>query len=149
RRDRTELLETPLEEAPTSDGETAPVPVLNAEAPGDVVPADQPTGDTVPPVAVTPGAPGTTAGAAAGATPATDPRRLAGRRRAIVVAPRRRRLFWCTLLVLASVITAAVQIMPWWGVAPSGVLMLGYLAVLRVAVGVDRERAQRAAEFRA
>ncbi|MCG5220413.1 divisome protein SepX/GlpR [Streptosporangium soli] len=82
-------------------------------------------------------------------TPAADPRRAAYRRRAVIVARRRRRLFWCTLLVLASVVTATAGVIPWWGVVPSGLLMAGYLTVLRVAVGVDRERARRVAEARA
>ncbi|MEV2267747.1 divisome protein SepX/GlpR [Nonomuraea africana] len=78
-----------------------------------------------------------------------DLRRLRARRRAIIVARRRRMLFFSTLLILASVVTAAVQVIPWWGVAPAGVLMAGYLTVLRMAVGVDRERRQRAVEARA
>ncbi|MFI0424060.1 hypothetical protein [Spongiactinospora sp. 9N601] len=81
--------------------------------------------------------------------PAADLRRAAQRRRAIVVATRRRRLFWCALLILASVITAAVRVIPWWGVAPSALLTLGYLAVLRTAVRLDREHARHAAEARA
>lgn len=73
----------------------------------------------------------------------------AGRRRARIIARRRRRLLWCILLVLASVVTAAVQVMPWWGVAPSGVLLVSYLAMLRVAVRVDREQQEKAARLRA
>lgn len=90
------------------------------------------------------------ASAEAGA-PAAPPavRSHAGRRRARVIARRRRRLLWSVLLVLASVVTAAVQVMPWWGVAPSAVLLVGYLAMLRVAARMDRERLERAARLRA
>ncbi|MEW9533130.1 hypothetical protein [Microbispora sp. NPDC049125] len=102
---------------------------------------------------------GTTAGdgpvaAGSGDAPASvdapaRPVRTKGRRRARVVARRRRRLLWSILLVLASVVTAAVRVAPWWAVAPSGVLLVGYLAVLRVAVRVDREQRDRAARARA
>ncbi|MFG3439285.1 hypothetical protein ACGF0J_18740 [Nonomuraea sp. NPDC047897] len=78
-----------------------------------------------------------------------DPRQFRARRRAIIVARRRRLLFFTALLVIASVVTAAVQMMPWWGVAPSVVITLAYLAFLRIAVQVDRERRQRAAQARA
>jgi len=77
------------------------------------------------------------------------PRRTEGQRRASIVARRRRRLLWSLLLVLASVVTAAVRVMPWWGVAPSGLLLVGYLAVLRVAVKADAEQRERAARARA
>ncbi|MEN3540252.1 hypothetical protein AAH991_34430 [Microbispora sp. ZYX-F-249] len=76
-------------------------------------------------------------------------RRVAAHRRARILARRRRRLLWSILLVLASVVTAAVRVMPWWAVAPSGVLLVGYLAVLRVAVRVDREQREKAARARA
>ncbi|MEV7806045.1 hypothetical protein AB0O28_24170 [Microbispora sp. NPDC088329] len=76
-------------------------------------------------------------------------RRVAAHRRARILARRRRRLLWSILLVLASVVTAAVRVMPWWAVAPSGVLLVGYLIVLRVAVRVDREQRERAALARA
>ncbi|MEU6410298.1 hypothetical protein [Microbispora sp. NPDC046933] len=76
-------------------------------------------------------------------------RRVAAHRRARILARRRRRLLWSILLVLASVVTAAVRVMPWWAVAPSGVLLVGYLAVLRVAVRADREQRERAARARA
>ncbi|MEV4299526.1 divisome protein SepX/GlpR [Microbispora rosea] len=76
-------------------------------------------------------------------------RRVAAHRRARILARRRRRLLWSILLVLASVVTAAVRVMPWWAVAPSGVLLLGYLAVLRVAVRADREQREKAALARA
>ncbi|WP_067181777.1 divisome protein SepX/GlpR [Microtetraspora niveoalba] len=76
-------------------------------------------------------------------------RRAARRRRALIIARRRRRLLWSILLVVASTVTAAVRVMPWWAVAPSGVLMVAYLAVLRVAVRVDAERRELAAKARA
>ncbi|GIH91653.1 hypothetical protein ACFFMN_29625 [Planobispora siamensis] len=75
-------------------------------------------------------------------------RRAAQRRRARQVAKRRRLTFWCTLLVLASTVTAAVRVIPWWGVAPSAVLLVGYLSILRVSVRMDAER-RRAAQARA
>jgi hypothetical protein len=81
--------------------------------------------------------------------PVIDPRQFRARRRAIIVARRRRLLFFTALLVIASLVTAAVKIMPWWGVAPSGVVMMTYLAFLRIAVQVDRERQRRVAEIRA
>ncbi|MEV4460786.1 hypothetical protein [Microbispora sp. NPDC049633] len=76
-------------------------------------------------------------------------RRVAAHRRARILARRRRRLLWSVLLVMASVVTAAVRVMPWWAVAPSGVLLVGYLAVLRVAVRADREQREKAARARA
>jgi hypothetical protein len=76
-------------------------------------------------------------------------RRAAHRRRALQVAKRRRLTFWCTLLLLASVVTAAVQVIPWWGVAPSVVLLGGYLAVLRVSVQIDAERRRAIIQARA
>ncbi len=78
-----------------------------------------------------------------------DPRQFRARRRAIIVARRRRLLFFTALLVIASVVTAAVKMIPWWGVAPSGVIMVTYMVFLRIAVNVDRERRQRAAKIRA
>ncbi|GIH99138.1 divisome protein SepX/GlpR [Planobispora takensis] len=75
-------------------------------------------------------------------------RRAAQRRRARQVAKRRRLTFWCTLLVLASAVTAAVRVIPWWGVAPSAVLLCGYLSILRASVRMDAER-RRAAQARA
>jgi hypothetical protein len=83
------------------------------------------------------------------AAPVADVRRLRARRRAIIVARRRRMLFFSALLIVASVVTAAVAIIPWWGVAPAGLLLLSYLGVLRIASRVDRERRERAAEARA
>ncbi|WP_424536399.1 hypothetical protein ACOZ38_41895 [Sphaerisporangium viridialbum] len=71
------------------------------------------------------------------------------RRRARVLARRRRWLLWTVLLHLASVVTAAVGVAPWWSVAPSAVLLVSYLAVLRVAVAADAERRREAAKARA
>ncbi|WP_433419402.1 divisome protein SepX/GlpR [Microtetraspora malaysiensis] len=76
-------------------------------------------------------------------------RRAARRHRALIIARRRRRMLWSILLVIASTVTAAVRVMPWWAVAPSGVLLVAYLAVLRVAVRVDAERRELAAKARA
>ncbi|MFJ2028713.1 hypothetical protein [Streptosporangium sp. NPDC087985] len=75
-------------------------------------------------------------------------RRAERRRRAAQVAKRRRLTFWCTLLVLASVVTAAVRVIPWWGVLPSTVLLGSYLAVLRVSVQIDTEQRMAAARAR-
>ncbi|SEG99275.1 hypothetical protein SAMN05444920_112329 [Nonomuraea solani] len=72
-----------------------------------------------------------------------DVRQFRFRRRAIIVARRRRLLFFTLLLVLASIVTASVQMLPWWGVAPSIVIMLAYMAFLRIAVQVDMERRER------
>jgi hypothetical protein len=70
-----------------------------------------------------------------------------GRRGARSVARRRPRLLWSFLLFFASVVTAAVGIVSWWAVTPSVLLLVAYVAVLRVAVRVDRE--QRVAAVRA
>ncbi|MBF8193801.1 hypothetical protein ITP53_50615 [Nonomuraea sp. K274] len=78
-----------------------------------------------------------------------DVRQFRLRRRAIIVARRRRLLFFTALLVIASVVTAAVKMIPWWGVAPSVVIMLTYMAFLRIAVQVDSERRVRARQARA
>ncbi|MDH2430484.1 hypothetical protein [Sphaerisporangium sp. TRM90804] len=71
------------------------------------------------------------------------------RRRARTMARRRRWLLWTVLLHLASLVTAAVGVAPWWSVVPSVVLLAGYLAVLRVAVLVDGEQRAEAARARA
>jgi hypothetical protein len=76
-------------------------------------------------------------------------RRAAQRRRAALVAKRRRLTLWCTLLLLASAVTATVRVIPWWGVVPSVVLLGVHLAVLRVAVQIDAERRRTAAQARA
>ncbi|GIH29526.1 hypothetical protein Aph01nite_78360 [Acrocarpospora phusangensis] len=78
-----------------------------------------------------------------------DPRRAEWRRRARITARRRRRLLWSILLFLASVVTAAVQIVPWWGITPSALVLVGYLAVLRVAVRIDGEQRVLAARAQA
>ncbi|MEU6718953.1 hypothetical protein ABZ897_46445 [Nonomuraea sp. NPDC046802] len=78
-----------------------------------------------------------------------DVRQFRLRRRAIIVARRRRLLFFTALLVIASVVTAAVKMIPWWGVAPSVVVMLSYMAFLRIAVQVDGERRERVRQARA
>ncbi|MFF0306915.1 hypothetical protein ACFYSC_05780 [Streptosporangium sp. NPDC004379] len=76
-------------------------------------------------------------------------RRAERRRRAVQVAKRRRLTLWCVLLLLASVVTAATRVIPWWGIAPSVVLLGGYLTVLRAAVKADAERRRAAALARA
>ncbi|MER5628664.1 hypothetical protein ABT061_47385 [Streptosporangium sp. NPDC002544] len=80
---------------------------------------------------------------------AAERRRAELRRRGRQVAKRRRLTFWCVLLLLASVVTAAVQVIPWWGVAPSVVLLGAYLAILRVTVQIDAEQRRAAAKARA
>ncbi|GII89551.1 hypothetical protein Ssi03_75410 [Sphaerisporangium siamense] len=79
-------------------------------------------------------------------TAAEESARDERRRRARVVARRRRWLLCIALLHIASLVTAAVGVAPWWSVAPSAVLLVAYLSVLRVAVAVDRERHLAAAE---
>ncbi|GII65370.1 hypothetical protein Skr01_54550 [Sphaerisporangium krabiense] len=79
-------------------------------------------------------------------TAAEESARDERRRRARVVARRRRWLLCIALLHIASLVTAAVGVAPWWSVAPSAVLLVAYLSVLRVAVAVDRERRLAAAE---
>ncbi|WP_248966193.1 hypothetical protein [Sphaerisporangium perillae] len=71
------------------------------------------------------------------------------RRRARVMARRRRWLLFSVLLHLASLVTAAVGVAPWWSVAPSSVVLLSYLLILRIAVTVDAERRIAAAKARA
>lgn len=96
--------------------------------------------------------PGAVPEGATGPRPARAPgerRRAERRRRALRVAKRRRLTLWCTLLVLASVVTAAVQVIPWWAVAPSVVLLGSYLAILRVSVQIDAEQRRAAAQARA
>jgi hypothetical protein len=80
---------------------------------------------------------------------ANDPSQAECRRRARVMARRRRWLLWSVLLHLASVVTAAVGVAPWWSVAPSAVLLVSYLIVLRVAVAVDAEQRVAVARARA
>ncbi|MFC3985564.1 divisome protein SepX/GlpR [Streptosporangium jomthongense] len=80
---------------------------------------------------------------------ATERRRAELRGRARRVAKRRRLTLWCFLLVVASTVTASVQVIPWWGVAPSVTLLGLYLVVLRSAVRLDAQRRQAAAQARA
>ncbi|GAA3019453.1 hypothetical protein [Streptosporangium longisporum] len=76
-------------------------------------------------------------------------RRAEGRRRAKHVAKRRRLTLWCVLLLITSVVTAAVKVIPWWGVAPSVVLLGAYLGILRATVQIDAERRRAAVQARA
>jgi hypothetical protein len=92
--------------------------------------------------------PARTPGGQPTARKSAERRRAMHRRRALQVAKRRRLTFWCTLLLLASVVTAAVQVIPWWGVAPSVVLLGAYLAVLRVSVQIDAEQRRAAVQAR-
>ncbi|WP_055480498.1 divisome protein SepX/GlpR [Sphaerimonospora mesophila] len=127
-----------------TEGEADTVVEPPAEQSGqEASPPGEPTDIPSPVEATTP-----EESAAAAPRPAAV-RQHAGKRRARILARRRRRLLWSVLLVLASVVTAAVRVMPWWGVAPSGVLLVGYLAVLRIAVRIDREQRERAAAARA
>ncbi|WP_436761057.1 divisome protein SepX/GlpR [Streptosporangium sp. V21-05] len=80
---------------------------------------------------------------------ASGRRRAELRRRGKQVAKRRRLTLWCVLLLIASVVTAAVQVIPWWGVAPSVVLLGAYMAVLRVTVQIDAERREAIARAHA
>lgn len=105
------------------------------------------TGSEAPPARPPAGKPAT--GRAATGRAASERRRAELRRRGKQVAKRRRLTLWCVLLLLASVVTAAVQIIPWWGVAPSVVLLGAYMAVLRVTVQVDAERREAIARAHA
>ncbi|WP_182883283.1 hypothetical protein [Microbispora sp. H10949] len=166
RRDRhtdDDLFEDPAAEATTLSERPAvsadPDPE-DGSAPGVEDGAEENDADTVvtPPARVTSTASASAAPAGSADQATADQvaaerharaRRMAAHRRARILARRRRRLLWSVLLVLASVVTAAVRVMPWWAVAPSGVLLVGYLAVLRVAVRADREQREKAARARA
>ncbi|NJP29703.1 hypothetical protein FLW53_37060 [Microbispora sp. SCL1-1] len=144
-----------LSERPAADCAEAPEASDDADdaddSDGDADGGDADTVVTPPAVAASDAAPGneTVTADQVAAERHARARRVAAHRRARILARRRRRLLWSILLVLASVVTAAVRVMPWWAVAPSGVLLLGYLAVLRVAVRADREQRERAARMRA
>ncbi|GII94921.1 divisome protein SepX/GlpR [Sinosporangium siamense] len=136
-RDRTDLTEhEPVADSTTvPEADEQPAPAEETDSSPSVTSGTEDVPDPVP--VETP--------------PVTRPnsRRARARRRAVILARRRRRTFVCTLLVLASVITAAVRVIPWWGIAPSLVLITGHLTVLRAAVRVDAERRRQAAEARA
>ncbi|GAA0385602.1 hypothetical protein Acor_80640 [Acrocarpospora corrugata] len=158
RRDRYVYVE---DEKFTVEGDTLTEPLPNAHNSEDVPSVvDAPSVEAAVPASVSFAEErGSARGAKASSSPAPaavpesdsvthvtgDPRRAEWRRRARITARRRRRLLWSVLLFLASVVTAAVQIVPWWGVAPSGLLLVGYLAVLRVAVRIDGEQRELAA----
>jgi hypothetical protein len=74
------------------------------------------------------------------------PRRL---RRSTVIARRRRRTFFLMLTLLAAIGTVAAGLAPWWVTVPPVVLLLGHMALLRTAVGVDLARRERMLEMRA
>ncbi|MER6827426.1 hypothetical protein ABT352_15700 [Streptosporangium sp. NPDC000563] len=116
------------------------------EAPAGVQAASEPAASgtsAASGVAATPAGPSAgkpATGRAATGGVLSERRRAELRRRGKQVAKRRRLTLWCVLLLLASVVTAAVQIIPWWGVAPSVVLLGIYMAILRVTVQIDAER---------
>jgi hypothetical protein len=139
--------EQPAETTLTESPVTSPEDVESSEAAEADTIVETPSSDRSTREAGPGGAATPTAATPAATTAA--PRRDAKLRQTRILARRRRRLLWSILLVLASVVTAAVRVMPWWAVAPSGVLLVGYLAVLRVAVRVDREQRERAARARA
>ncbi|MFF5213338.1 hypothetical protein [Streptosporangium sp. NPDC000396] len=157
RRDRTTLVEVveAYETAEPYAPDEQPVEDELPEAEPRTVPAtDAPTAR--PAATATTGAPAARPAAIAAAPAhrpmwsAADRRRAEQRhRRALQVAKRRRLTLWCVLLLLASVVTAAVRVIPWWGVAPSVVLLGAYLAVLRVSVQIDAENRRAAAQARA
>lgn len=63
-----------------------------------------------------------------------------GVRRATVIARRRRRTFLLALALLAAGGAAGTGLGPWWVALPPTGLMLGHLALLRVAAGIDAAR---------
>ncbi|MEU8205218.1 hypothetical protein [Streptosporangium sp. NPDC049046] len=110
------------------------------EAPAGVQAASEPAASGVAATPAGPSAGKPATGRAATGGVLSERRRAELRRRGKQVAKRRRLTLWCVLLLLASVVTAAVQVIPWWGVAPSVVLLGIYMAILRVTVQIDAER---------
>jgi hypothetical protein len=53
------------------------------------------------------------------------------------------------MLVIASMMMAALHAVPWWSVMPSVILLVAYVAVLRAAARVEGEQRERAAYARA
>ncbi|WP_329086428.1 MULTISPECIES: divisome protein SepX/GlpR [unclassified Streptosporangium] len=131
--------------SPSPLGDDVPSPDAEEASPGAQAASE--TGTEAPPVRPPAGKP--TTGRPATGRAASERRRAELRRRATQVAKRRRLTFWCVLLLLASVVTAAVQVIPWWGVAPSVVLLGAYVAILRVTVQIDTERRRAVAQARA
>ncbi|MBO2447160.1 hypothetical protein J4573_08690 [Actinomadura barringtoniae] len=78
-------------------------------------------------------------------TPA--PRRRPGR--AAVIARRRRRTTGLGLLVATSIAVISTGLAPWWVTIPPTLLLVGHLALLRVAVEMDATRHRAEAEERA
>lgn len=74
------------------------------------------------------------------------PRRL---RRSTVIARRRRRTFFLVVSLLAAIGTVAAGLAPWWVAMPPLMLLLGHLALLRTAAGMDQARRERMLEMRA
>ncbi|WP_026402293.1 hypothetical protein [Actinomadura rifamycini] len=78
-----------------------------------------------------------------------EPRRTRAPSRARVIARRRRRTAGLTALLATAATVAAFGVAPWWVAAPPAVLLVGHLALLRVAVGMDAARRESAARARA
>lgn len=78
---------------------------------------------------------------------APAPRRRLGR--AAVIARRRRRTTGLLLLVATSIAVISTGLAPWWVTIPPTLLLIGHLALLRVAVEMDATRRRTEAEERA
>lgn len=72
-----------------------------------------------------------------------------GVRRATVIARRRRRTFLLVLAMLAAGVAAGAGVGPWWVALPPAGLMLGHLALLRVAADIDAARRHERLQVRA
>jgi hypothetical protein len=88
------------------------------------------------------------------ARPAPEPREdaaawsdadVAAARRASVLRARRRMLGTLVLLTLGAVGIAATHVAAWWVIGPPGVLLAGFLLLLREAARSDAARARREA----
>ncbi|MFI6511580.1 hypothetical protein ACIBCT_28560 [Streptosporangium sp. NPDC050855] len=162
--DSADTLAEPLPVSSSSSSSSSSEP-SGDEAPGGEV-SEHGAGETSPDTGVDgvvgSEVPSGTSGTVSGGAPAgpgpvrpsmtraeAERRRAEGRRRAKHVAKRRRLTLWCVLLLIASVVTAALKVIPWWGVAPSVVLLGAYLGVLRATVQIDAERRRAAAQARA
>ncbi|MFI6578950.1 hypothetical protein ACIBFB_24445 [Nocardiopsis sp. NPDC050513] len=81
--------------------------------------------------------------------------RGAGESRARVIARRRRRTTGLALVNAATIVAVALDLGPWWVIAPPVLLLTGHLVLLREAAKADAERleaqlrARRRAAFRA
>lgn len=142
----TEPLPVTSDDLPSSSSEDG-FPSHGAEEASPGTQAESGTGSETPHARPPAGQPAT--GRTAAGRAASERRRAELRRRGKQVAKRRRLTLWCVLLLIASVVTAAVQVIPWWGVAPSVVLLGAYMAVLRVTVQIDAERREAIARAHA